>query len=382
MKKFGLGLIGCGGMGRSLATNANQIKQVKARPQLVSETTLTWGSSTGPTESVNPSLDREGADAEYSDDEYDVGVVAVSDLDISLAKSLASDISAEFTDDYLDLLVDDRIDAILIATPPFLHADIAVDAAAAGKHIFTEKPMATTLIDCDRMIRSAESHGVQLGVGLVCRFHAVHSTIRQLVHSGTYGRPISMKVHRTGGPWSGEPSHWRMKRDQCGGFLMEVNAHEIDFMRWTLGVGTEDRVSSVHASGGIYLQPHTDYADLVFLTMRFTNGAIGFLHAGQVSALGGYGGAVDCEKGSLHFPTIWGENSQIQIHTFDGQTETIPATEIAVDSPVKAEIQAFIEAILQGQLPPVTGTDGRAATEIALAAYQSIRTGQVVNLPL
>ena len=236
--------------------------------------------------------------------------------------------------------------------------------------------------DCFIGDYSILANGVQLGVGLVCRFHAVHSTIRQLVHSGTYGRPISMKVHRTGGPWAGEPSHWRMKRDQCGGFLMEVNAHEIDFMRWTLGIGTEDRVSSVHASGGIYLQPHTDYADLVFLTMRFTNGAIGFLHAGQVSALGGYGGAVDCEKGSLHFPTIWGENSQIQIRTFDGQTETIPATEIAGSPPVKAEIQAFIEAILQGQLPPVTGTDGRAATEIALAAYQSIRTGQVVSLPL
>ena len=109
MKKFGLGLIGCGGMGRSLATSANQIKQVKVHPQLVSESTLIWGSSTGPTESVNSSPDREGPDAEYSDVEYNVGVIAVSDLEISLAKSLASDIDAEFTDDYLDLLVDDRI---------------------------------------------------------------------------------------------------------------------------------------------------------------------------------------------------------------------------------------------------------------------------------
>ena len=66
MKKFGLGLIGCGGMGRSLATSANQIKQVKAHPQLVSESALIGGSSTGLTKNVNPSPDREGTGTEYT----------------------------------------------------------------------------------------------------------------------------------------------------------------------------------------------------------------------------------------------------------------------------------------------------------------------------
>ena len=352
MKTFGLGLVGCGGMGRSLAINANQIGILPLNLDTSTETSVK------------------------------VKVVAVCDTDQSLSSKLAQDIGADKTDDYLDLLVDNRIDAILIATPPFLHRLIAVDAATAGKHIFTEKPMATNLLDCDDMIKAAKTNGVQLGVGLVCRFHAVHSKVRDLVHSGQYGQPISMKIHRTGGPWLGEPSHWRMKREECGGFLMEVNAHEIDFIRWTLGVNTYDRITRVYASGGRYLQEHSDYADLVFLTVTLSNGATGFLHAGQVSANGGYGGSVDCEKASIHFPNIWGENSAIEIRTFDAHTETILAKDLPIKPPVKAEIQAFIEAILDKKPVPVTGIDGRAATEIALAAYESINSGMAIPLPL
>ena len=353
MKTFGLGLVGCGGMGRSLAVSANQIGTLELN--------------------TNEKTD---------DTSVAVKVISVCDTNPSLSKKLSQDIGSEMTTNYLDLLEDSRINAILIATPPFLHKSIAVDSATAGKHVFTEKPMATSLVDCDHMIQAAQSNGIQLGVGLVCRFHAVHSKVRELVHSGQYGRPISMKVHRTGGPWPGELGHWRMKREECGGFLMEVNAHEIDFMRWTLSINDFDHITRVYASGGRYLQENSDYADLVFLNMTLSNGTTGFLHAGQVSAAGEYGGSVDCEQASIHFPNIWGANSAIEIRTFDSHSETILAKDILIESPVKAEIQAFIEAILENRSVPVTGIDGRAATEIALAAYDSIDSGRAISLPL
>ncbi|MEC9257460.1 MAG: Gfo/Idh/MocA family oxidoreductase [Candidatus Poribacteria bacterium] len=335
MGDFGIGLVGAGGMGKSLVLEANQIEGVK--------------------------------------------VVFVSDLDEDRARSLAEEVNASYTLDYHRLLCDDRIHAVFVASPPFLHATISIDAMNSGKHVFCEKPMATTLKDCDAMIKTAEQNQVNLGVGLVCRFHATHSKVREIVVSEQLGKPISMHVHRIGGPWQGGSYHtdWRMQREKCGGFLMEVNAHEIDFMRWTCG-----EIKKVYAAGGTYIQHEADYADLVVASLNFENGAVGLLHSGQVSAIGGYGGRVDCEKGSIFFPQIWGGDSKIQIKRFDGSGEDIPISSIQVESPVRAEIRAFIDATIDGVTPPVAGADGRAATEIALAAYRSIETGDPVNLPM
>ena len=335
MGDFGIGLVGAGGMGKSLVLEANQIEGVK--------------------------------------------VVFVSDLDEDRARSLAEEVNASYTLDYHGLLCDDRIHAVFVASPPFLHATISIDAMNSGKHVFCEKPMATTLKDCDAMIKTAEQNQVNLGVGLVCRCHATHSKVREIVGSEQLGKPISMHVHRIGGPWQGGSYHtdWRMQREKCGGFLMEVNAHEIDFMRWTCG-----EIKKVYAAGGTYIQHEADYADLVVASLNFENGAVGLLHSGQVSAIGGYGGRVDCEKGSIFFPQIWGGDSKIQIKRFDGSGEDIPISSIQVESPVRAEIRAFIDATIDGVTPPVAGADGRAATEIALAAYRSIETGDPVNLPM
>ena len=335
MGDFGIGLVGAGGMGKSLVLEANQIEGVE--------------------------------------------VVFVSDLDEDRARSLAEEVNASYTLDYHGLLCDDRIHAVFVASPPFLHATISIDAMNSGKHVFCEKPMATTLKDCDAMIKTAEQNQVNLGVGLVCRFHATHSKVREIVVSEQLGKPISMHVHRIGGPWQGGSYHtdWRMQREKCGGFLMEVNAHEIDFMRWTCG-----EIKKVYAAGGTYIQHEADYADLVVASLNFENGAVGLLHSGQVSAIGGYGGRVDCEKGSIFFPQIWGGDSKIQIKRFDGSGEDIPISSIEVESPVRAEIRAFIDATIDGVAPPVAGADGRAATEIALAAYRSIETGDPVNLPM
>ena len=335
MGDFGIGLVGAGGMGKSLILQANQIEGVE--------------------------------------------VVFISDLDENRAKNLAEEVDASYTLDYHELLNDDRIHAVFVASPPFLHATISIDAMNLGKHVFCEKPMAIMLEDCDAMIKSAEQNQVNLGVGLVCRFHATHSKVREIVVGEQLGKPISMHVHRIGGPWQGGGYHtdWRMQREKCGGFLMEVNAHEIDFMRWTCG-----EVKKVYATGGTYIQHEADYADLVVASLNFESGAVGLLHSGQVSAIGGYGGRVDCEEGSISFPHIWAGDSKIQIEKFDGSGEDIPISSIEVESPVRAEIRAFVDAAINGESPPVVGADGRAATEIALAAYKSIETGDPVSLPM
>ena len=335
METIGVGVIGCGGMGRSLATSAHAVEGIE--------------------------------------------VICVSDLQEALAEKLATDLNASYVLDYHELLADDRIQAVLIASPPFMHSPMAVDAANAGKHVFSEKPMAPTLSDCDAMIAAAEANSVKLTIGLVCRYHATHSAVRGIVQSGELGAPACMMVHRIGGPWRSGGSYvpWRLERAKSGGSLMEINAHEIDFMRWTCG-----DVISVYAAGGQYVQKESDYPDVVLASLQFANGAIGLLHSSHISAVGGYGGRVDCEGGSIYFPQTWGGNATIRIKPFEGEGREIKISDIEVPPPVQQEIRVFVDAIRNDTSPPITGLDGRAAVEIALAAYQSVESGQPVPLPL
>lgn len=335
METIGIGVIGCGSMGRSLATNAHAVEGVE--------------------------------------------VICVSDLQEALAKKLAAALGATYTLDYHELLADDRIRAVLIASPPFMHSPIAVDVANAGKHVFSEKPMAPTLPACDAMIAAAAENDVKLTIGLVCRYHATHSAVRELVHKGELGAPACMMVHRIGGPWrsGGHHTPWRLERAKSGGSLMEINAHEIDFMRWTCG-----EVTAVYAAGGQYVQEESDYPDVVLASLQFENGAVGLLHSSHVSAIGGYGGLVYCEGGSIYFPQIWGSDATIRIKPFDGEGWDIKIADIEVPPPVQQEIRVFVDAIRNDKTPSITGADGRAAVEIALAAYQSVESRQPVPLPL
>ncbi len=334
METIGIGIIGCGGMGRSLANGANAVEGIE--------------------------------------------IISVSDLQKDLAKAAADNLNTEYTTDYHELLANDRIRAVLIASPPFLHAQMAVDAANAGKHVFSEKPMAPTLEDCDAMISAAVDNEVYLTIGLVCRYHATHSKVREIVQSNELGAPVNMMVHRIGGPWrGGHRTPWRLERAKSGGSLMEINAHEIDFMRWTCG-----EVVSVFGAGGKFVQKETDYPDVVLASLKFENGAVGLLHSSHAAAVGGYGGRVDCEKGTIYFPQIWGGDASIQIKPFEEEGKSIRIGDIKVPPPVQQEVRVFVDSIRNGTVPPITGVDGRAAVEIALAAYQSVETGQPVSLPL
>ena len=330
MATMKLGLIGCGPMGRSLATSAQELEHAE--------------------------------------------VVLVSDIDEDRAKGLANDLGAEYVTDYDALLDREEIDGVLIASPPFLHRPMVEAAASAGKHIFCEKPMAPYVADCDAMIDAIERAGVTFQIGHVCRFHATHSKVRELVASGAYGSPTTMLVHRIGSTWGREHPGWRLSRSKSGGTLMEVNAHEIDFMRYVCG-----DVARVSAVGGHFVDERQDYPDVALVSMQFASGAVGVLHSSHASAIGGYGGRVDLTEGSIVFPRIWGGDATIDIKRFDSdEIEKIRIADIEVESPVRAEIRAFVDAVQNGTEPPVTMWDGRAAVAVAEAAYESIAQGGVV----
>ena len=305
-------------------------------------------------------------------------VVWVSDVDEEKGKKLANDLGCDFEEDYQQALERGDAGAVMIATPGFLHEAPAIAAAKAGIHVFSEKPLAPTVDSCDRIIAAASEHGVKLGVGQVCRFHPVHRKVHDLVRSGDLGEPTVMTVFRLGSGFKGIwRVPWRTSRAKSGGTLMEVNAHEIDFLRFVAG----SEATSVFAAGGNYLNEEIDYPDAALVTITFANGAIGSLHSSDVSAIGGYGGRVDCEKGSLVFPRFWGEGAELTYQIGEADSVSIPVSDLNHDiSPVAQEIDAFARAVMADETPPITGEDGRAVVAIAEAAYDSVESGKPVSL--
>ncbi len=269
-----------------------------------------------------------------------------------------------------EVLADPAVGAVIVATPNFTHADLVGQAAQAGKHIFCEKPMALTVADCDRMIAVTRSAGVHLCIGHVLRYLPVFDHMKRLIDGGIIGEPFAVRVSRLGG-W-GERAAWRQRRDLSGGPLFEINAHEIDYMRYILGEPV-----SVYASGTQAVVKQADFEDTIFLTVRYAGGGHGVLHSSIGAARGGYTGEIQGTEGTISF-TNW--PSRIDWKRFDGTAGSVQDAELHVPDPHERELAHLVEAALDGVAPPIGGADGRAAVAVAEAAGRSMQTGEVVRL--
>src|SRR5438876_8960211 len=247
-----VGLIGCGGMGMSLARSLNATGVAR--------------------------------------------IAAVADVDADRARAAAVELSARAFEDHRAMLAAGEVAAVLVASPPFLHRPLSEDALAAGCHLFVEKPLAPTLDDCDAILQAAESAGRTLMVGQVMRYYPTWRYIRERVAAGAIGQPFGALVTRVGGGWGSYSVPWRRELAKSGGMLMEVNAHEIDFLCEILG---EPR--RVYAAMGRFLDTDIDYPNLAFVSIHFASGGLGLLHASQISALGDLSGKIEGEAGSIFY---------------------------------------------------------------------------------
>lgn len=303
-------------------------------------------------------------------------VAAVSDSDEARGRKLATDMSVPWYGDYQEMLRAGEIDAVSIASPPFMHKEMALAAAAAGKHIFCEKPMAVNVADCEAMIQAAERAGVTLMVGQVLRFLQPFLKVRELVESGAIGRTVGVEITRVSGGGSVGTVPWRTRLEQSGGLLMEINAHEIDLLRCLGG-----DVASVYAEADNYVHPDADFPDLAFVLLRFRNGAIGSLYTSSACPLGQTSGTVQGTEGAIRY-NGWGKRGSLELRRMGDSQPTVFRLE-DLDAPpgVAYELDRFAEAVLTGTTPVVTGLDGLKVVEIARAAYTSAGEHRPVTLP-
>ena len=160
-------------------------------------------------------------------------IAGVVDADADSARALAE--SARLrrrTPDLEEAIERTPFDAVVIATPTFTHRDLAVTAAAAGKHVFCEKPMAITERECDEMAEAAERAGVVLQIGFMRRFQPEFVEARRRIEAGEIGDPMVIKS-LTRGP--GLPPPWAWDLKTSNGMLAEVNSHDFDCVRWLMG---------------------------------------------------------------------------------------------------------------------------------------------------
>ena len=302
-------------------------------------------------------------------------IAAVADVDPARARACGEELGAPSYEDHRSMLATADVAAAIVASPPFLHRPLAEAALAAGCHVFVEKPMAVTLEDCDAMMRAAEAAARTLMVGQALRYYPTWRYIRERVAAGAIGRPIGAQVTRVGGGWGSDSVPWRLEMAQCGGMLMEVNAHELDFMCHLLG---EPR--RVYGAMGRFLDTRIDFANLAFVSVHFASGALGLLHASQVSAIGDLSGIVEGEAGTIAYRDGFSGEGRIS-EARHGEKATITRVgDLNYEPPVQAELRAFIEAAASGAPPPVPGAEGRRAVAVALAAYRSAEEGRPVEL--
>ena len=319
MDRIGVGLIGCGGMGKSLITSAASLDVCR--------------------------------------------VVAVSDPAEEPAKALGQELGVPYHVQAEDLLARSDVDAVIVAAPNYTHCALTCQAAEAGKHVFVEKPMALSVADCTKMIETCRDAEVKLMVGQVLRYIHTFQAILDLIATGDYGDPFGIRTTRIGGGWGGRPAtYWRMRRDQSGGPLYEINQHEIDFMRCVCG-----DVASVSAAMGQFREFTIDYEDLVFVTLNFSRGGKGCLMAGHAAVLGGYDGMILCTKGGFTFKG-WGEVTR-QIEGEEPVTFTPDPSQY--EPAVTREVREFLEAVRDDTPPPIPGEEGRRNIAVAEAAHQA-----------
>jgi predicted dehydrogenase len=281
-----------------------------------------------------------------------------------------------------ELLALPGLDAVLVAASTHNHAAPTIRAAQAGKHVFCEKPMASTLEQADAMIVACAEAGVKLGVGHCRRFDNEWLKIRELIQQGEIGRPVIWRVIAgAGGP---RVQSWFKERGQGQGTFVDLAVHHLDFARYTFGdaewvfASTQmwQPVSTAPDTGTVVIHFKSGDEMVLCWSMGMTPGTSAD-HLHDVIGPGpGAGGAVSFPEPRFYRVLIK-EPYEVLVHAPSGETKgcSYERNDMYVD-----EWQDFCQAIIEDRPPRISGYEARQALAIGLAALESGDRRQVVTL--
>jgi myo-inositol 2-dehydrogenase/D-chiro-inositol 1-dehydrogenase len=306
----------------------------------------------------------------------EANIVSVSDVFEEAAQQLAAELSIPAAyQDHRRILADQAIDAVLICSSTDTHARFIEEAAAAGKHIFCEKPIALDLEKIDRALAAVEETGVKLMIGFNRRFDPNFRRVREIVAAGQVGEPHLLRIT------SRDPAPPPIEYVRVsGGIFLDMTIHDFDMARYLM----DREIEAIYAAGGIMVDPAIGEAgdvDTAVITLHFDGGALGVIDNSRQAVYGydqrvevfGSGGAVSAGNAYPNTTTI---SDAQRVH------RDLPLN-FFMDRYVESyinEMRAFVDCIANDAPVPVTGLDGRIPVAMGYAAKKSLNEGRPVRL--
>lgn len=313
-------------------------------------------------------------------------VVGVFDVNHKAARAMASALKAPFFASYDELLAAPDVEAVLLSTPHHLHGPMTIRAAASGKHVLVEKPVANNLDEAAEMHRACAAAGVQLTVNYSFRYLPVVQRARQLIAAGALGDIVGMQVinhqYKDPGYWSGarsnSPDNWRASRAKCGGGFLIMNVcHVIDYLYFLTGLRAV-RVYSEYATLG----SPAEVEDIVSVSSKLSNDGIFSIAASSIMR-----GADQAEE------RIWGTNGSLILSA--GKLSIYSTRPVEGLRPGKLHtiarfpelswtaewVRGFANAVRTNSRPPISYEDAWENLAFIQTAYASMEKGCALAVP-
>ncbi|HMP88828.1 MAG TPA: Gfo/Idh/MocA family oxidoreductase [Kiritimatiellia bacterium] len=308
-------------------------------------------------------------------------LVAIASLHKDHAERIASQFNCRAVENWREVVDDKNIDALIVCTPPHVHAEITIAALEAGKHVLCEKPLTRTIEESEAMISAARKSGKILKCGFNHRHHPAIWEAKTRLDRGELGRPLFARCRYGICGRPGYEKEWRADPSMAsGGQFIEQGTHGIDLFRWFLGELVE-----VSAMTSIHYFKEQELDDGGMALFRGANGATAMLHTTLV------------QWKNLFSFEVFGEDGYVQIEGLGGGygTETLSVGRRDFTAPFQDHVihyrggdrswhdewREFTSAIKERREPIGNGLDGLAAMKLGLAAYESEKTGRVISIP-
>lgn len=285
-------------------------------------------------------------------------LVAVCDVNVERAKAMAAQYGVKAYSDSTQMLKDREIEAVNVCTWSTILAKEAKKALNAGKHVLVEKPMATTPQQAQKLVKAAQENGLHLTVGFLMRFIPGLQLIRQSVEDKKIGDLVCVTAKRV--------SQWPERIGDVG-VVKDTAIHDIDVMRF---ISNQDPVSVYAKMGSMRIKKFEDYAQIM---LTYKNGESAFIESNWLTPYKTRMLTATGSEGIMRLDYI------TQDLWIEQKTETVQPR-LPFQEPLKAELQHFVDCIVEKKKSIVTGEDGVKALEIATAAIQSSSKNRAIQL--
>jgi predicted dehydrogenase len=329
--------------------------------------------------------------------------VAACDRDMARAQAFAARYGVHAHASVREMVEREKLQVVIVCTPHPVHAPLVTEATRAGAHVLVEKPMATTLADCDAMLAAAHAAGVKLGVISQRRWYVPVQRVKAAIDAGKIGQPILGMVTMLG--WRDEAYYrsdpWRGTwQGEGGGVLVSQAVHQLDLLLWFMGPAAELQGYWANLN-----HPTIEVEDTAVAALRFQSGALGSIVVsnsqnpglyGKVHVFGANGAAVGAQTdGGAMFVAGMSEVEEPPVNdlwTVPGEAHLLDQwrqDDLALFARVNTatyyhqlQIHDFLRAVIEDRAPLVSGDDGRRPVELFAAIYQSQEHGAPVRFPI